>query len=193
MSRVEAVLDTCSLFGRALRDVLLTSAELGLFVPYWSHGILAELRVNLVEHNRMTDAQAEALVEAMQQAFPDAMVAVDPGHLEALPVNAKDRHVLSVAVTAPARLIVTDNIRHFAAKDLAGYAVEAVTPDAFLLHLLKRSESGTLGAVHRISERLKRPPMTAEKIAIVLSASAPGFSQALLAALGAEKRGQGMR
>lgn len=42
-----AFLDTCTVFGAAINDLLLELAERGAFRPLWSAGVLSELEKNL--------------------------------------------------------------------------------------------------------------------------------------------------
>lgn len=45
---LRVVLDACVLFPMYLRDTLLSTAEAGLYIPYWSQKILDEAMGNLV-------------------------------------------------------------------------------------------------------------------------------------------------
>ncbi|MEH2395247.1 MAG: hypothetical protein V7K21_27550 [Nostoc sp.] len=59
-----------------------------------------------------------------------------------------DRHVLAAAVTAKADIIVTSNLKHFQAKDLAGWEIEAQHPDTFLTHLYDLDPDSILQIIH---------------------------------------------
>jgi hypothetical protein len=48
MPAARAILDANVLYQAPLRDTLLSAAELGLFEPYWSATILAEVERNLI-------------------------------------------------------------------------------------------------------------------------------------------------
>ena len=82
----------------------------------------------------MDAAKAATLRLAMDDAFPDANV---EGWAELEPRmrnHPKDRHVSAAAAAAGATIIVTSNIRDF--RNLPA-GIAAVTPDAFLLELLR--------------------------------------------------------
>jgi hypothetical protein len=48
------LLDACVLFPMYLRDTLLSTAEAGLYVPYWSQKILDEAMGNLVRRGKIS-------------------------------------------------------------------------------------------------------------------------------------------
>jgi len=65
--RPVAVLDACVLIPAALRDLLLSCADVGVFRPVWQDEILNEVKRNgsrlLVERNGLTEPAALAAVE----------------------------------------------------------------------------------------------------------------------------------
>jgi hypothetical protein len=80
--------DANILFSRTLRDYVLYAADEGAIEVHWSWQILAEMSRNLREN------------------LEYALVEVDPGHLaavEAVEMDAKDRHVLAAALSADGR------------------------------------------------------------------------------------------
>lgn len=105
-----AVLDACVLIPAALRDLLLSCANVGVFRPIWQDEILNEVKRNgsrlLVERSGLTELAALAAVEytlgRMSDAFPDA-VAASSLWVPLVPdmtCDQNDRHVLAVAVGA---------------------------------------------------------------------------------------------
>lgn len=64
--------DTCVLFGENVNDLVLRLAEERLFIPYWSTGVVNELRANLVP--LIGEERAVRRLSAMEDAFPDALV-----------------------------------------------------------------------------------------------------------------------
>ncbi len=94
------------------------------------------MRRNLVK-NRVTDAQARGIEQAMRAAFEEALV--DGSEIErlesAMTNHAKDRHVLAAAVAADSELIVTFNLGDFPPAACEPVGVEAIHPDDFLLDL----------------------------------------------------------
>ncbi len=135
MSPFSAVLDASVLFPAAIRDTLLRAGGAGLYQLYWSDEILEEVRRNLVKSGRATEEQAQRLVDTMQRAFPEAMVAGYEVLIERMTNEPKDRHVLAAAVRSQAEIIVTDNLRDFPGEALVPFNVEAYSADAFLMLL----------------------------------------------------------
>ncbi len=173
------MLDTCVLYGQTLRDVLLTAAELKLLQPHFSLEILEELRRYLVEDGRMTGEQAARLVEAIESAFPQALVPVNPAHLASLQNDRKDRHVLSIAIEAPAQFIVTDNITDFAKAATEPHGVQVRTADQFLMDLLAMYPRKMPSVLRRVSAGLSRPPLSPAEVAEAMSKVVPHFSKAM--------------
>jgi hypothetical protein len=82
------------------------------------------------------------------------------------------------AVSAKAGLIVTNNLRHFPARALTPFGIEAWEPDRFLLHLLELSPNPTVAALRRFSHALKSPPIGPTELLDHLSRHVPRFSEA---------------
>ena len=96
-----------------LMSVLLTMAEDGLFIPRWSQAVLDETSRALVEKLGLPRDDVTRRIQAMTEAFPEAMV-TGYEHLEAtVNCDPKDRHVLAAAVAAGADALVTVNLRDF--------------------------------------------------------------------------------
>lgn len=95
-----AVLDANVLVPARRRDVLLTLAEVQLYVPVWSATIMDEMERHLPE--TMDTSTRHALRTAMSQAFPSAMVTPPKREIlgEDCGVNQKDRHVYLTSLSA---------------------------------------------------------------------------------------------
>lgn len=92
--RFPVLLDTYTLYGFALCDLLLRLAEANTYRPLWSADILDELERNLVENQATTPEAGHRRVKAMQSFFEDALVT---GYRDLEPIlecDPKDRHVL---------------------------------------------------------------------------------------------------
>jgi len=177
-------LDTNVLVPQMLRDVLLSSAEGGLYQLFWSQEILDELRRNLGRAGGVAPERVDRVILTMQAAFPDAMVAAWPrSDVDDLPNDPGDRHVLATAIEAGARSIVTHNVRHFQRRHLERHGIEALTPDDFLIYLLKTRRNDLLTVIGDISSGLTRPHLTPVQIMRALSKVAPRFSTAAMEAL----------
>jgi predicted nucleic acid-binding protein len=144
---LRAVIDADVLYRRHPRNLLVWHALAGLFELHWSERILDETRRHLVERNVATfgerrvaavDRTLGRVTDALEQAragslVPEAEIAAHEPHM---PNDPKDRHVLAAAVAAGATVVITTNIRHFAADDPASVGITPQTPDEFLTSLL---------------------------------------------------------
>jgi len=158
MTKLSAVLDACVLFPMYLRDTLLSSADEGLYLPYWSQKILDEAIGNLISGGKLSHKKAENLEETIKLAFPEAMVEVPVGLEEAMTNDPKDRHVLAAAFTAQADVIVTNNIKDFRENDLAPWNIKAQSPDEFLSDLFDDYPDSILELLQQQSQKYKNPP-----------------------------------
>jgi hypothetical protein len=79
MAKLSIVLDACVLFPMYLRDTLLSTAEAGLYLPYWSQKILDEAMSNLVRRGKLPQETAIRLEEGIKAAFPEAIIEVPVG------------------------------------------------------------------------------------------------------------------
>jgi hypothetical protein len=124
-----AVLDAKVLYPALLRDVLLRAADKGIYQPFWSGEILDELTRALQRHAGLTAAKTARLRRHIETELPEAMTDGYQHLSEAMPKQAKDRHVAAVGVFVGAQVIVTNNVKHF--KGLRG-ELEPQTADQFL-------------------------------------------------------------
>ena len=117
----------------AAADTLLRAAEQEFYQLYWSADILAEVRRNLVDKGRMTEAQASRLLRAMQDVFPEAEVTGYERLIPSMTNHPKDRHVAAAAAKAGAQVIVTQNLKDFRSLP---EGIVAQTADQFLTNIL---------------------------------------------------------
>ncbi|MEA5594683.1 PIN domain-containing protein [Rivularia sp. UHCC 0363] len=163
------VLDACVLFPMYLRDTLLSTADLGLYMPFWSQRILDEAMRNLVQKGKITAEKATNLERVMKAAFVESMVEV-PGELEEVMTNhPKDRHVLATAVMAKANTIVTNNLIDFNAEALNPWNVIALSPDEFLSQLFDVYPLEMVQVVQKQSRRYKKRPLSVDDLLDLLS------------------------
>lgn len=168
-NRFTAVIDACVLADAAKRDLILSLAEAGLFRPRWSDRILSEtesaLKVILQDRPDFTE-RASRSVRRISEAFEEAMddqYADIVNSLDCLP-DKNDHHVLAVAITSQASVIVTDNIKHFPQEILSPYNLEAKTADDFIADSIDLDYPKSIEAVRVMRERLNRPAMSAEEL-----------------------------
>lgn len=188
--RPVAVLDACVLVPRALRDLLLSCADTGVFRPVWEHEIEDEMIRNQVrldtEKGRDHDASleiAERAREQMNRAFPDARLPTESWvPLVGQMTNAtKDRHVLAAAVGSGASHLVTLNLRDFPDRALPT-GVEVQHPDRFLLDQLARDQYAVTSALVAMAARHVSPRRSPAALAQAFASGqyVPRFGAAVL-------------
>ena len=151
------VLDSCVLYPRESRDVLLEAANHGLYRVHWSPKILDDALGHLLQDQRITEHCAKSLRAALEDIFPGAVVDPPADLAEGVGCDPSDRHVVAAAMAAKAELIVTRNTRHFPAEALVPLGIKAVKPDQFLCNLLDLSESAIYTSLNKIvGRRAKR-------------------------------------
>jgi hypothetical protein len=159
MAPPRSVLDASVLYQEPLRSLLLWVAAEGGFEPLWTQRILAETGDNLLAAAVLDVTQWDRLLAAMSAAFSEA--SLDQAAVDAIedqmPNHEKVRHVLAAAVIGDAEVIVTNNLRHFKADDLAPLAKRALDPDSFLCELLDRSPSTVALALDHQVAHMRRP------------------------------------
>jgi predicted nucleic acid-binding protein len=160
------VYDANVLYPSYLRDVLIRVAQAGLVQAKWSDRILDETFGNLRSNRPDLDpVKLSRTRELMCRAIPDCLVIGYEPLIEAVELPDKDdRHVLAAAIKAQAQLIVTDNLKDFPADALAGWNVEAQSPDEFLHDLIDLDPQAVYGAVQRIADSMKNPPGTVDDV-----------------------------
>lgn len=183
MASFAAVLDACVLIPAALRDTLLRAADAGQYRLIWSMDILAEVQRNLVKQLRLTEAQANGLIEAMRAAFPEANATGYEPLIPDMTNEPKDRHVAAVAVASQAQVIVTSNLKDFPATALAPYDIEALSPDDFLAQLLARDDARMVQVLIEQAQDLRNPPLTVNQVLDMLAKQVPMFATLVRARL----------
>ena len=172
-----AVVDANVLFPLSMRDLLFRAVEKRLYRLRISHQIWVEVTRNLVATGRMT-AERTAYLDKRVQAFlaeNDAFVGDYGAIIPTLTNDAKDRHVLAVAVKAQAAMIVTFNLKDFQADDLAPQGVVAEHPDVFLCRLYGDNRDALGSIVHEQSASLHNPPMSVDEVLNTLAQHVPMF------------------
>jgi len=170
------VVDACALYPLNLRDTLLRAAERGYFQLYWSSEILDEMHRNLVKNGVMTEDKATRSRKVLAEVFPESMVVGYEALVPAMPNHEKDRHVAAAAVKAGAQVIVTSNLRDFAALP---DGIEAQAPDQFLIHLFDLDPDGMVELLVDQARDRTRPPITSEKMLEAMAKVVPSFIEVI--------------
>jgi hypothetical protein len=160
-------------------DTLLRLAEYDppFFGPLWSRDILDETKRTILKFG-YTELQASRRIKAMEEAFPEALVTGYESLIDAMQNDAKDRHVLAVAVRAGADCVVTDNIKHFPQKALEPFGLESLTAQDFLLHQYHLDPDTFIGV---LKEQAKDTNRTLADLVAVLSRYTPNLAEVIKA------------
>ena len=161
-------LDTCTLFGQALTDLLLSLAAQGCFEPYWSREVLDAMERNVVQRGR---ANADAIHRRrlqMEKAFPAALVEGFEPLIGSMMNDPGDRHVLAACVKSPAQTLVTFNVSDFAAASVVPFDIEVLDPDDFVLDLLDLHPIWSRQAIEAMLLRNQWPPQDFASLASAL-------------------------
>lgn len=167
-ARYTALLDACVLFPVAVCDSLMSVAAAGLYAPKWTAMIEDEWMRSLERRLERPPGTFISRRDAMRQACPDwevrerAWQALEGG-LD-LP-DKDDRHVLAAAIAGHADCIVTANLKHFPARQLALFGLEAIHPDEFLVAQLDLDQVAVLSAFKEQRRRLKKGEYSPEAFA----------------------------
>ena len=173
----KVVLDANILLQAPIRDTILRLAEAEVLAVYWSDEILAEVERNFASVTGHADAtrRAQHLLAALRSAFSEATIYGYEDLIPTLPIALHDRHVLACAITATADCIITYNVRHFPARHLAPYRVEAWHPDRLLGEVLDQRPGELLDVLFAQGEDL-HPPRSLLQVLDGLANDLPRFA-----------------
>jgi predicted nucleic acid-binding protein len=171
-----AVVDANVLYSIELTDLLLTVATHRLVRVCWSAAILDEVRRNLARRPDLIETAIAYRIDRMNLALPDALQGPPPARLvESMPVNAKDRHVLALAVHVEADCVVTFDLADFPAEVCEPYGVEPLHPDELLGAIVDADPNWVAVALGELAARRRRPPMTTRQVLDRFAGSVPTF------------------
>ena len=171
-----ALLDACVLYPVGVRDLLLSIAERGVYMPYWTDQILEEMERNVIKDGRASSEAVAAMRELMNAAFPAATIKGYESLIPSMTNDQKDRHVLAAAVRGNIGLIVTNNTRDFPATACEPYDIEVQTADEFLSYALDHDPPAVIGAVWSMSNKRTNPHRSPQELLTALSPALPTFS-----------------
>jgi predicted nucleic acid-binding protein len=176
------VLDACVLANFSLCDLFLTLAETPrLYQPVWNREILDEVRRTQTGKLGWPEELSKSWREAVESAFPEAMVTGEESLLAACSNHEKDRHVLATAIRGHAELIVTSNLRHFPSDSLKPWDVNVCHPGDYLIMLYSLNAGVVVARLEEIARKRNRKP---EEHLAFLGKSVPTFAAHLGEALG---------
>lgn len=169
--RFVVVYDACVLYPAPLRDFLVRLATTGLFAAKWSERIHDEWMRNLIANRPELETPLQRTRELMDRAVEDCLVENHECLIEALDLpDPDDRHVLAAAIRAGAQLIITTNLKDFPEDTLAGFGIEAVHPDLFIVQQMDLHEGAVVHVAREHRASLKNPPRTVDEYLDTLAA-----------------------
>ena len=116
----------------------------------------------------------------MKEAMPEAMVEPPNDALvEAMTNHPGDRHVLAIAISVGAEIIVTENSKHFDEAALRPHGVETRTLDDFAIDLVSLNADEVWAAVVEIAGRRRNPPTTPAEVCAELERYMPNAVELL--------------
>jgi len=166
VDKLVVVYDASVLYPAPLRSLLMYLALTGEFHAKWSEAIHDEWTRSLARDRPDIASEKIAKVRRLMKFhIPDGNVSDFESLIPTLTLpDPDDRHVLAAAIHAQASVIVTVNLRDFPATVLAGYGIEALHPDEFVIQLINQSPESVCGAVREQRESLTNPPQTVEQL-----------------------------
>jgi hypothetical protein len=101
----------------------------------------------------------------MENAFPGASVEGYKHRISGLSLpDPDDRHVLATAIEIEADYIVTNNLRDFPDRLLAGEGIRACSPDDFIMMLYHKHTIEVVNVVKALRASLSNPPRTPDEL-----------------------------
>jgi predicted nucleic acid-binding protein len=163
-SRCTALLDACVLYPAAIRDALMSLHFAGFYAAKWTTQIEHEWTSNLLKNRDDLSAERLAVTcQKMHRVVRDWQVT---GHESLIPglslPDPDDRHVLAAAIRGHADCIVTANLDDFPKDYVAGFDLEVIHPDDFLVLQLDLDEVRALKVFKGMRTRLENPAMSPE-------------------------------
>lgn len=177
-----AVMDACVLYPTVMREVLLSVAREGLFVPLWSDRILEEWARAAARHGALDEVQARGEIAVLRAHWPDSSVAPHAGLAARLWLpDDNDIHVLSAAIAGNADLIVTNNAKDFPRNILAEEGLDRRDPDQMLHGLWQDHPATVARAVARVQAEAIRQGGPTDLRLLLKKAKLPRLGKALAA------------
>ncbi len=154
---IRALLDACVLYPTVLREILIATAQAGLYRPLWSPRLLEEWARAAARHSAQDELIARSDITLLRSAFPQAEITPPPSLMARLHLpDTNDIHVLAAAIAGSADVIVTFNARDFPRGLLADEGVGRADPDAFLMDLWLAHPDAVAAAVESVRQRTER-------------------------------------
>lgn len=164
-----AFLDTNVVWPSLRRDFFLSLAVERAYRPLWSDAILDEL----ASHERRklegrgiahAGARASALVSALRESFPEAIVTGWESFEGSFGLpDPDDEHVAAAAMVGGAATLVTENLKDFPA-DVMPPNLPVIDAAQFGFNVVACDPPAALRALQSMSRRYRRPTRTPPQI-----------------------------
>lgn len=168
--RMTVVYDACVLYPAPLRDLLMHLALTGLFRAKWTNQIHEEWIRNVLKNRPdLSRGRLERTRKYMDDHTLDCLITGHEKIIDSLSLpDEGDRHVLAAAIHGSASKIITYNLKDFPKRSLSKYDIVAQHPDDFVSALLDENDLMVCGAIYRLRQGLKNPPMMVETYLAIL-------------------------
>lgn len=184
MAKIDKVfIDTSELFPFTIMDLLLTLAEQFVFTWVWTDKLVDEWERVIVETKHRTPESAKSVSNAVRAYFESGLIEVDTyvnDITDDLSPDRGDRAHVAACLGGRATVLLTRNLKDFAAPALAANDVRVLTADDYLVDLLRRRPRAVVDGVRQTAAARKKPPTsTADLVDRIEHAGAPRFAVAL--------------
>ncbi len=119
--------------------------------------IMAEVSRSLQEDFGLAAEKTLYRERQIRQHFPEAWVEGYKDLISGMTNHPKDRHVLAAAVRAPAKAIVTYNLKDFPHSSLAPHSIAVQGPSAFLKELYNQAPSVVMDTLESQAAAIGKP------------------------------------
>jgi predicted nucleic acid-binding protein len=166
------VLDACTLYPAALRDVLMRLAVHRLILARWTDAIHDEwIEAVLRGRPDLSRERLQRTRELMDLHAGDSLVVGYERRMNDLKLpDADDRHVLAAAIEAEADMILTWNLRDFPEAAVSPHGIRAESPDTLLALIFDADRDGFVRVLREARLSLKQPPVSAADYVEILRA-----------------------
>lgn len=171
------VLDACVLMSTVLRQLLLRTAQNGVFQPVWTEHIGEEWRRNAARLWGAPRDILDGLWDDMNRAFPGAMESDTQAYEVGLHYSdAKDFHVIAAGLARRARCglqrtpvvqVMTWNLKDFNRSELRRQGLDVFSPDVMLARWWQACEAALRPALEPVEQdfvALGREPLPLDAI-----------------------------